>query len=77
MLSLQEMAAKGQAKLSAKSSSMAASWNAARGRMSEGYAATPFGPTRKANYQTGISAATYNAPDPTKWARNWTAKMSE
>ena len=77
MLSLPEMAAKGQAKLQAKSATMAQSWNAARGRMAQGYGATPFGPTRKAAYQAGISAATYHAPDPNKWAHNWTAKMSE
>lgn len=77
MLSLQEMASKGQAKLSAKSASMASSWNAAKGRMAAGYAATPFGPTRKSNYSAGLNAATYHAPDASKWARNWTAKMSE
>ena len=77
MLSLPEMAAKGQAKLAAKGASMASSWNAARARMSTGYAATPFGPTRKANYQAGISAATYHAPDPNKWSTNWQAKMAE
>lgn len=76
-LSLGEMAAKGQSKLSAKASSMAASWNASKGRMSAGYSACPFGPTRKANFQAGINAATYRAPDPSKWATNWQAKMSE
>jgi len=77
MLSLQEMASKGQAKLAAKSSSMASSWNAAKGRMAAGYSATPFGPTRKANYQAGINAAQYRSPDPASWARGWIAKMSE
>ena len=77
MISLGEMAAKGQAKLSAKAGSMASSWNAARGRMSTGYNACPFGPTRKANFQSGISAATYHAPDPNKWSTNWQAKMAE
>ena len=77
MLSLSEMASKGQAKLSAKGASMASSWNAAKGRMASGYAATPFGPTRKSNYSAGLNAATYHAPDAAKWARNWTAKMSE
>ena len=77
MLSLDQMAAKGQAKLAAKASSMAASWNAAKGRMSSGYAACPFGPTRKSNFQAGINAATYHAPDAGKWAANWRAKMSE
>jgi len=77
MLSLDQMAAKGQAKLSAKASTMAASWNAAKGRMAAGYGNTPFGPTRKAAYQAGISAATYHAPDPAKWATNWMGKMRE
>jgi len=77
VISIQEMASKGQAKLQVKASTMASSWNAARGRMSAGYNATPFGPTRKAAYQAGISAATYHAPDPNKWATNWIAKMSE
>lgn len=77
MLSLPEMAAKGQAKLSAKAATMASSWNAAKPRMQSGYAATPFGPTRKAAYQAGIAAATYHAPDPNKWATNWQAKMAE
>ena len=77
MISLSEMAAKGQAKLNAKSSSMASSWNAAKGRMVSGYGATPFGPTRKSNYSAGLNAATYRSPDPSKWARNWSAKMAE
>ena len=77
MKSLQEMAAQGAQKLQDKSSSMAASYNAAKGRMVEGYGATPFGPTRKANYARGVQNATYRAPDVAKWQRNWTAKMSE
>ena len=71
------MAAKGAAKLSAKSASMAASWNAAKGRMQTGYSACPFGATRKSNYQAGIANATYHAPDAAKWSRNWQGKMSE
>ena len=77
MKSLQEMAAQGATKLRTKSANMAASWNAAKGRMAAGYGATPFGPTRKSNYQAGINAATYHAPDVDKWQRNWTAKMAE
>lgn len=76
-ISLGEMAQKGQTKLAAKAGSMAASWNAAKGRMAAGYSACPFGPTRTANFQAGINAATYRAPDPAKWAQNWQAKMSE
>jgi hypothetical protein len=71
------MVAKGQAKLAAKSASMSSSWNAAKSRMQSNYGAMPFGPTRKSNYNAGVSAATYHAPDPNKWAKNWQAKMSE
>jgi len=77
MLSLSEMASKGQSKLAAKAGTMTASYNAAKGRMKSGYAATPFGPTRKAAYSTGVDAATYHAPDPAKWSKNWQAKMGE
>ena len=77
MKTLQEMAAQGAQKLRDKQSSMAASYNAAKGRMVEGYNSTPFGPTRKANYARGVQNATYHAPDVDKWQRNWTGKMSE
>jgi hypothetical protein len=75
--SLAEMAAKGQRKLSAKAPTMKASYDAAKARMKAGYAAMPFGPRRKAAYAAGVDAGVYTAPDPAKWARNWTAKMSE
>lgn len=71
--SLEEMASKGQAKLRAKAATMAASYEAARGRMKTGYGAMPFGPTRKAAYAAGIDAGRYRAPDADKWARNWKA----
>lgn len=77
MLSLDQMASKGRTKLVTKASSMAASWNAAKGRMTSGYGACPFGPTRKSNYSAGVNAATYHAPDADKWSRNWSAKMAE
>ena len=77
MASISEMAAKGQAKLARKSSTMASSYNASKGRASSNYAAAGFGPTRVANYQSGINAAQYRSPDPSKWARNWSAKMAE
>ena len=75
--SLEEMASTGAAKLARKAGSMASSYNAAKSRMQSNYAAMPFGSTRKSNYNTGVSAATYRAPDATKWATNWKAKMSE
>lgn len=71
------MAAKGQAKLTRKAAQMASSWAAAKGRMKTGYSAAGFGPTRTSAYGAGIDAATYRAPDPAKWARNWSAKMAE
>lgn len=76
-MAISDMAARGQAKLARKAATMAASWAAARGRMTAGYQAVGFGPTRTGNYNSGIQAATYRAPDPGKWARNWSAKMAE
>jgi hypothetical protein len=75
--SIAEMASKGEAKLRRKATSMAASYDAAKGRAKTNYAAAGFGPTRQANYSAGIDAATYHAPDPGKWNRNWSAKMAE
>jgi len=77
MKSLDEMVSQGKGKLARKAGSMKASYEAARGRMKTGYAATPFGPTRKANYNSGVDGGTYRAPDAEKWARNWKAKMAE
>lgn len=77
MASIEEMARKGQEKLSRKASSMATSYNASKQRAAANYAAAGFGPTRTANYSSGINAATYRAPDPNKWATNWAAKMRE
>jgi len=76
MRSLDEMARVGADKLRRKATSMASSWDAARSRMKVGYGETPFGPTRKANFNAGVDAATYRS-DPEKWARNWPAKMRE
>ncbi len=76
-MAIPQDAAKGVAKLQRKASQMAASYNAAKSRMVAGYQAAGFGPTRTANYQSGIQAATYVAPDAQKWSRNWSAKMAE
>ena len=59
-----------------KAATMSTSWNAAKGRMKTGYGNTPFGPTRKANYNSGVDAATHRV-DTEKWARNFAAKMAE
>lgn len=77
MASIGEMASKGQQKLANKSGSMASSWQAAKGRMSQNYASCGFGPTRVKNFQAGVASAQYRTPDPGKWARNWAAKMAE
>jgi len=70
------MVRKGVTKLRAKADSMKRSWEGARQRMIAGFEATPFGPTRKANFRDGIQNATYRT-DPDKWERNWPAKMRE
>jgi len=77
MPGIAEMAAKGADKLRRKAGTMATSYNAAKGRAKTEYAAAGFGPTRVANYGTGIDAATYRAPDPDRWSRRWSAKMAE
>ena len=77
MASMPEMAAKGADKLRRKAGSMATSYNAAKGRAVTNFSAVGFGPTRTANYRSGVDAATYRAPDPDKWSRNWLAKMAE
>lgn len=76
MRSLEEMVSAGKAKMDRKAATMTTSWNAAKPRMKTGYGLTPFGPTRKANYSSGVDAATHRV-DTEKWARNWAAKMRE
>lgn len=77
MPTLEEMASKGQAKLSRKATQMASSYNAAKGRAASNFSAVGFGPGRTVAYRAGIDAATYRAPDPQKWATNWLAKMRQ
>ncbi len=77
MPTIDEMATKGAAKLTRKAESMARSYEGAKARAVTNFSAVGFGPTRTANYQSGIAAATYRAPDPAKWRRNWAAKMAE
>lgn len=77
MPTIAEMAAKGSAKLRRKSGAMASAYEAAKGRAITNFQAVGFGPTRTAAYSAGVQAATYVAPDPDKWSRNWTAKMQE
>ena len=77
MPTIDEMATKGAAKLTRKAESMARSYEGAKARAVTNFSAVGFGPTRTANYQSGIAADTYLAPDPTRWRRNWAAKMAE
>ncbi len=77
MATISEMAAKGQSKLTRKAASMATAYDASKARAVTNFSAVGFGPTRTANYQAGLAAATYRAPDPAKWSRNWSAKMAE
>lgn len=77
MADLNAMAAKGAAKLLRKAATMTSSYNAAKTRMKAHFAAVGFGPTRTTAYTTGVDAATYKAPDTTKWSENWLAKMRE
>ena len=75
-LTLDQMAAEGKRKMDLKASSMTASWNAAKSRMKSGFADQPFGPTRKANFNTAVDNATHRV-DNDKWLKNWLAKMRE
>jgi len=75
-LTIEEMASKGERKLTAKKDAISRAWSAAKARMKEGYGATPFGPTRKANYNAAIDAATHRL-DIENWKKNWIAKMKE
>ena len=77
MATIPEMASKGAAKLRRKADMMSRSYDAAKERAITNFSAVGFGPTRTANYGTGVRAATYRAPDPDKWSRNWQAKMVE
>ena len=71
------MASKGEGKLRRKAASMAQSYDASKARAITNFSAVGFGPRRTAAYSEGINAATYRAPDPGKWSRNWLAKMQE
>lgn len=77
MPTLEQMAAKGSAKLTRKATQMATSYNASKTRAATNFAQAGFGPTRTAAYQAGIADATYVAPDPARWSANWLAKMRE
>ncbi len=83
MATLEDLATKGATKYGAKIPTMRRSYRAAESRAKSGYDATPFGPTRKANYKE----AWKYMPDhydlivkpglEAKWKDRWSAKMRE
>jgi len=73
---LEEMAAKGYAKATAKAEYISTAWEKAKERMIKHYKALPFGPTRKTNYERAIRAAKHRQ-DWDKWRDNWIEKMKE
>ena len=75
MRTFDEMVAEGTGKMHKKASSMKENYDAMKPTMKDGYKATPFGPKKKAAYNTGIDSATHRV-DAVKWATNWRAKMS-
>ena len=78
MVTLEELATKGKENYSAKTEQMKRNYTAAKSRMASGYDATPFGPTRKANYKAALDRmVAHYRTDPEKWYRNWKSKMSE
>jgi len=82
-VTLDDLAAKGKRKYRAKISAMRASFRAAKTRAQSGYDATPFGPTRKANYKKAWEYMPDNYDLIVKegledrWADRWKAKMAE
>ncbi|KKM88907.1 hypothetical protein LCGC14_1254140 [marine sediment metagenome] len=73
---LEQMAAKGEAKLRRKSATMATAYNASKARAISNYNALPFTASMKTAYSAGVQEAEYIAPDPGKWRTNWMAKVS-
>lgn len=72
-----------QEKLGRKAPSMAANFNASKGRAVGRYGTgmsrflgAPVAANILASYQAGMSAATYRAPDPAYWAQRMREKFS-
>ena len=74
-MAMEQMAAKGRQKLARKAGSMASNYESSKSRAISNYGAVGFGPQKVAAYTEGVQAATYRAPDPTKWETNWKAAM--
>jgi len=84
MVTLEELASKGERKLKAKLSAMKENYEAAKDIAIAGYNATPFGPTRKAHYRKAwdeYAPANYKSgmteDKVAKWRRKWIAAMSK
>lgn len=71
-----QMAEDGKAKLDRKRTTMESNYNRAKPDMKTSFNELPFNANMKAAYSAGVDAATYRPPDPDKWARNWTRKVS-
>lgn len=76
MKTLDQMVTAGEAKLRRKATNMASAYAAAKERAITGYNETPFSAEMKSNFASGVRDATYVAPDPAKWARNFRAKVT-
>lgn len=78
MVTLDELVAKGYDNYKAKEAAMKRGYAAAKDRMGTGYDATPFGPTRKANYKAALDRMVkHYRTDAEKWKKNYRAKMVE
>lgn len=70
---LQEMVAKGQAKMARKASSMVTNWGNAKTRAKSNYSLLPFPQSWKTEHAAGMDGATHRV-DAQKWATNFLAK---
>jgi len=79
MATLEDLAAKGARKYAAKIPGMVSSYRAAESRAKDAYGKTPFGPTRKGNYNAAWAYmpdnyATIVKPGlEAKWRERWMA----
>ena len=76
-MALEDMAAKGKAKLAKKAALMASKYEAAKADMIANYKDAGFGPRRCANYEAAIKDAEYHAPNPDKWYKHWLEAMKK
>ncbi len=73
----------GREKMARKAGSMKQAYDAAKGRMVSEWqaglqrAGTPPGPISTSNYQAGVAAANFRAPDPAKWEEGFRRGISK